>query len=393
MIKISGKRNSAVVFADKIDKQTKTQLADILRNEAYSDSKIRIMPDTHSGKGAVVGTTMTLNRRVSPALVGVDIGCGMETVFLEERDVQLEKLDKVIHSCIPCGAKIHDCPKEKFDFGALKCIDNIDRARALCSLGTLGGGNHFIELDRAENGELVLVIHSGSRQLGSDVANYYQEQAYRYQCRKMRGRIRQQYYENSGSETGFERFKARENHGSLDIKRETAVAEGELFENYLHDIGIVTAFADLNRKTISALICEAMGLTVRERFSSVHNYIDAESMILRKGAVSARRGERVIIPLNMRDGAVLGVGLGNPDWNFSAPHGAGRACSRTEAKYAFTVQSFQEEMSGIYTTTAQIGSIDECPMAYKPPEKILEYIGDTVAVEQIIKPVYNFKSC
>ena len=390
MIKLQGKRNSAIVFADKIDKSTKTQISELLREEAYSDSKIRIMPDTHSGKNVAVGTTMTVKNRIAPSLVGVDIGCGMEVVFLKEQELDLEKLDGIIRSFIPNGTKIHDIPVASFDFDTLYCKNNVDLERALRSIGTLGGGNHFIEVDRRETGELVLVIHSGSRQLGSDVACYYQDQAYRYQCKKQRKRARQSYYDDVDS-FGF--VSKRSSQASVKVKRETAVLEGNLFEEYLHDLDVVVSFAELNRRTISSLICEQMGLTVTDRFSCIHNYIDTKYMILRKGAISARLGERVIIPLNMRDGALLGTGNGNPEWNFSSPHGAGRACSRTEAKYAFTVEEFKREMKGIYTTTATEGSIDECPMAYKAPSRIFEFIGDTVSDYEIIKPIYNFKSC
>ena len=389
MIKLQGKRNSAIVFADKLDRPTKTQICELLREEAYADSKIRIMPDTHSGKNVAVGTTMTVKNRIAPSLVGVDIGCGMEVVFLKEQELDPQKLDEVIHSLIPCGAKTHDIPVASFDFDALHCKGNVDIERALKSIGTLGGGNHFIEVDRTEGGALVLVIHSGSRQLGSDVASYYQDQAYRYQCKKQRKRARQSYYEDDAG--GFVSKKA--SGSSVQVKRETAVLEGDLLKQYLHDLDVVVSFADLNRRTMAKLICDQMGLTVTDRFACIHNYIDTEYMILRKGAISARLGERVIIPLNMRDGALLGIGKGNSEWNFSAPHGAGRACSRTEAKYAFTVEEFKREMEGIYTTTATEGSIDECPMAYKAPSRIFEFIGETVSDYEIIKPIYNFKSC
>ena len=390
MIKLQGKRNSAIIFADKIDKQTKTQISELLREEAYADSKIRIMPDTHSGKNVAVGTTMTVKNRIAPSLVGVDIGCGMEVVFLKEQEIDPEKLDRVIHSLVPAGTKIHGAPITSFDFDALHCKDKVNLDRALRSIGTLGGGNHFIEMDRTEDGELVLVIHSGSRQLGSDVATYYQDQAYRYQCKKQRKRARQSYYDDVDA-TGFIRQKSSSN--TVNVKRETAILEGTLLDEYLHDLNIVTSFADLNRRTMAKIICDNMGLTITDRFSCIHNYIDTEYMILRKGAISARLGERVIIPLNMRDGALLGTGKGNPEWNFSAPHGAGRACSRTDAKYAFTVEEFKREMEGIYTTTATEGSIDECPMAYKAPSRIFEFIGETVSDYEIIKPIYNFKSC
>ena len=390
MIKLQGKRNSAIIFADKIDKQTKTQISELLREEAYADSKIRIMPDTHSGKNVAVGTTMTVKNRIAPSLVGVDIGCGMEVVFLKEQEIDPEKLDRVIHSLVPAGTKIHGAPITSFDFDALHVKDKVNLERALRSIGTLGGGNHFIEVDRTEGGELVLVIHSGSRQLGSDVATYYQDQAYRYQCKKQRKRARQSYYDDADA-AGFIRQKSSSN--TVNVKRETAILEGTLLDEYLHDLDIVTSFADLNRQTMAKIICDNMGLTVTDRFSCIHNYIDTEYMILRKGAISARLGERVIIPLNMRDGALLGIGKGNPEWNFSAPHGAGRACSRTDAKYAFTVEEFKREMEGIYTTTATEGSIDECPMAYKAPSRIFEFIGETVSDCEIIKPIYNFKSC
>ena len=390
MIKLQGKRNSAIIFADKIDKQTKTQISELLREEAYADSKIRIMPDTHSGKNVAVGTTMTVKNRIAPSLVGVDIGCGMEVVFLKEHELNLEKLDKAIHSLVPSGTKIHDVPVASFDFDTLHCKNNVNLQRALRSIGTLGGGNHFIEVDRTKDGELVLVIHSGSRQLGSDVATYYQDQAYRYQCKKQRKRARQSYYDDVDA-TGFIRQKSSSN--TVNVKRETAILEGTLLDEYLHDLDIVTSFADLNRQTMAKIICDNMGLAITDRFSCIHNYIDTEYMILRKGAISARLGERVIIPLNMRDGALLGTGKGNPEWNFSAPHGAGRACSRTDAKYAFTVEEFKREMEGIYTTTATEGSIDECPMAYKAPSRIFEFIGETVSDYEIIKPIYNFKSC
>lgn len=390
MIKLQGKRNSAIVFADKLDKPTKTQISELLREEAYADSKIRIMPDTHSGKKVAVGTTMTVKNRIAPSLVGVDIGCGMEVVFLKEQELDPQRLDEVIHSLVPCGTKIHDIPQASFDLDALRCKGSVNSERALRSIGTLGGGNHFIEVDRKEDGGLVLVIHSGSRQLGSDVATYYQDQAYRYQCKKQRKRARQSYYDDV--DAGMFRGK-KSSQGTVNVKRETAILEGSLLEDYLHDLDVVVTFADLNRRTIAKLICENMGLTVADRFACIHNYIDTEYMILRKGAISARLGERVIIPLNMRDGAILGTGKGNPDWNFSAPHGAGRACSRTDAKYAFTVEEFKREMEGIYTTTAQEGSLDECPMAYKAPSRIIEFISEAVSDYEIIKPIYNFKSC
>lgn len=392
MIELKGKRNSALIFADKIDKQTKTQIAEILRQEAYSDSKIRIMPDTHSGKNVPVGTTMTLSGRISPSLVGMDIGCGMEAVFLDEDNIDLEKLDATIHSSIPAGTSIHQEAVASFDLEKLYCYGKINQDRAKKSIGTLGGGNHFIELDRSENGELILVIHSGSRQLGSEVAQHYKDLAYKAQIKKSKNATRQR-YSDKDDEYSL-KFKSREKKTtSPKVTKEFAVLEGKLFEDYLHDLEIVTAFADLNRRTIANIICSEMKFRIKDRFSCVHNYIDTEHMILRKGAISARLNEKVIIPLNMRDGAVIGVGLGNPEWNFSAPHGAGRVCSRTDARYSFTIEEYQKQMEGVYTTTATMGSIDECPMAYKSPDRVLEPIVDTVRITQFIKPIYNFKSC
>lgn len=399
MIELKGKRNSAIIFAEKIDKEAKTQLAALLREEAFADAKIRIMPDVHAGKNAVVGTTMTLNGRILPALLGVDIGCGVEVVFLEEKQVDLPALDRAVHDLIPCGAKINAVPVGgPFDFSALHCGGVIDREHALRSLGSLGGGNHFIEMDRAADGSLLLLIHSGSRRLGSDVAVYYRELAFREACRAERRQTGRKdrsccgEWAYDGEEYAC-RAVRRENRSKLHVTRENAVLRGERFRQYVHDVGIVQAYAERNRRVMAERICAALGLHIRDRFSCVHNYIDTEHGILRKGAISARAGERVIIPLNMRDGAVLGRGKGNPAWNFSAPHGAGRACSRIEARHLYTVEEFQREMSGIYTTTAEIGSLDECPMAYKPARRILDAIGGTVEAEEIVRPVYNFKAC
>ncbi|MBE6639269.1 MAG: RtcB family protein [Ruminococcaceae bacterium] len=396
MIEIQGKRNSATIYADKIDKETKTQIASLLRNPAYADSKIRIMPDTHSAKGTVVGTTMTLSGRVNPMLLGVDIGCGMEVICIDKTDVDYEKLDLLIHERIPHGAKIHPaplCSAEALPLSQLHCRDGVNQSRALCSLGTLGGGNHFIELDKGENGRLYLVIHSGSRQLGHDVATYYQDQAYRYTCKKARKMQRHTVYDRRDRDEYYTKAERRAEKNIPKVNPEEAILEGELYTQYLHDIAIVTEFAEMNRRAMAQIICDAMGFSVLDRFSCVHNYIESETGLLRKGAISARQGERVIIPLNMRDGAILGIGLGNPEWNFSAPHGAGRACSRTDAKYAYSVEEYKAQMQGIFTTTAEQGSLDECPMAYKSPERILSQIGETVTVEEIIRPVYNFKSC
>ncbi|MDE7454659.1 MAG: RtcB family protein, partial [Clostridia bacterium] len=282
---------------------------------------------------------------------------------------------------------------DKFDFSKLNCLSSINYNRAIRSIGTLGGGNHFIELDKAENGDLILIIHSGSRQVGSDVALYYQDLAFREACKKERKQSRDMRYKALNEEEYYCKSVRREAKAKLNTTRQNAILKGERFLQYLNDVSIIQEYADLNRRTIAERICTAMQLHIKDRFSCVHNYIDKESMILRKGAISARQNERVIIPLNMRDGSILGVGLGNPEWNFSAPHGAGRSCSRTETRYTYTVEEYQKAMTGIYTTTANIGSLDECPMAYKPPQKIIDAVKETVEIQQIICPIYNFKAC
>jgi RNA-splicing ligase RtcB len=286
--------------------------------------------------------------------------------------------------------------------------------RILTGLGTLGGGNHFIELDKGTDGSLWLIIHSGSRALGAAVANHYRDEAYKYHLKKARRARRVDTRDSLDRETeqydlgrfGIDaygdathaahtatRATRRDTRDKLPVKWETATCEGALYEDYLHDMALTIAFAEENRRRIAESICNGVGLTVLDRFSCVHNYID-DTRILRKGAISARRGERVLIPLNMRDGAILGVGLGNPDWNFSAPHGAGRACSRTDAKHAYDLDAYQSVMreAGIYTTTAVKETLDECPMAYKSPERILPYLTECVEITDRLTPLYNFKA-
>ena len=418
MIEIQTKTNTVKVFTDTLDKQTKQQIAATARDPAYADSRIRVMPDTHAGRGCVIGMTMTLNGRVSPSLVGVDIGCGMEVVRLAERDVDLPALDSFIHERIPAGKHLHREPHPiKTPVRSLLCASAINFDRVEASVGTLGGGNHFIEVDRDGEGSIYLVIHSGSRSLGAAVANYYRDEAYRYHLKKARkahrtesrdryeqeadvydlGHFGVDAYGDDPHSTDRRRVSTkasrRDGREKLPVKWETAVCEGMLYEDYLHDLAITVDFAEENRHRIAESICEELGLKVADRFSCVHNYIDG-NRILRKGAVSARQGERVLIPLNMRDGALLCRGLGNPDWNFSAPHGAGRACSRTDAKYAYDVETYQATMreAGIYTTTANKDTLDECPMAYKSPDRILPYLSECVTVEKRLTPIYNFKA-
>ncbi len=416
MIEIQTKKNTVKVFTDDLDKQTKQQIAATARDPAYADSKIRVMPDTHAGRECVIGMTMTLTGRVSPSLVGVDIGCGMEVVRLGEKEIDLPALDAFVHERIPAGKKIREQPAmTETPIRDLRCVKAVDTDRVLRSLGTLGGGNHFIEVDRGSDGSLYLVIHSGSRSLGAAIANHYRDEAYKYHLKKARKAHRAESRDRMEQETdryditrfGVDAYgddahgyrpqvtKAarRDERGRLPVKWETATCEGQLYEDYLHDLGIAVAFAEENRRRIAEEICAGMDFTVKERFSCVHNYIDSDR-ILRKGAISARLGERVFIPLNMRDGALIGTGLGDPDWNFSAPHGAGRACSRTDARHAYDLEAYQATMreAGIYTTTATKETLDECPMAYKSPDRILPYLSECVEVTDRLTPIYNFKA-
>ena len=415
MIEIQTKTNTVKVFTDTLDKQTKQQIAATARDPAYADSKIRVMPDTHAGRGCVIGMTMTLSGRVSPSLVGVDIGCGMEAVRLADSHVDLPRLDEYIRYHVPAGRANHDEPQSTdLPLDTLTCRTSLDMPRILTGLGTLGGGNHFIELDRGQDGGLWLVIHSGSRALGAAVANHYRDEAYKYHLKKARRARRVDTRDSLDRETdrydlgrfgvdayGDESYSPRtatkatrrDSRDKLPVKWETATCEGKLYEDYLHDMAVTVAFAEENRRRIAATICSGLGLTPIDRFSCTHNYVD-EARILRKGAISARMGERVLIPLNMRDGAILGVGRGNPDWNFSAPHGAGRACSRTDAKHAYDLESYRAvmEAAGVYSTTVCKETLDECPMAYKSPERILPYLSDCVEVTDRLIPLYNFKA-
>ena len=397
MIEIKTKKNTAKVFTDELDKMTKQQIAATARDPAYADAKIRVMPDTHAGRGCVIGMTMTLNGRVSPSLVGVDIGCGMEIVKLAETEMDLPLLDEWIHNQIPAGKHSFNDPQTcNTPIDELFCLPSVDRDRVLKSMGTLGGGNHFIEVDRDSEGYLYLIIHSGSRYLGAAVANHYRDMAYKYHLKKARKAHRVDTRERQEEEfTDFHSTKAsrRDDRDRLVVKWETAVCEGELYEQYLHDLEIAVQFAEENRRRMAEAICEGMHLTIADRFSCIHNYIDKHH-ILRKGAISARQGERVLIPLNMKDGCLIATGQGNPDWNFSAPHGAGRACSRTDAKFAYDVEDFRTIMAeaGVYTTSASKETLDECPMAYKSPDRILPHLGECVELQGILKPIYNFKA-
>ena len=398
MIEVSGKYNSAKIFTDVVDQASIAQVILLCSQEFAQGSRIRMMPDIHAGAGCTVGTTMTIRDKVVPNLVGVDIGCGMETVRLRERQLELQQLDKYIRQRIPSGFSIRDKAHrymEKVDLSALRCYKSVDPLRAEKSLGTLGGGNHFIEVDRDEDGDLYLVIHSGSRHLGLEVANFYQNEAYQ----RLNGSSRADaealvaQLKAEGRDKEIQKaLKALKSTKRTSVPKPLAYAEGELFDDYIHDMAIVQQFAALSRQAMVDELLRGLKLHAQDSFTTIHNYIDMEAMVLRKGAVSAKEGERLLIPINMRDGSLICVGKGNPDWNCSAPHGAGRLMSRADAKHSFTVSQFKKEMDGIYTTSVGKSTLDECPMAYKTMSDIVDNIGETARIEKIIRPVYNFKA-
>jgi len=394
MIELIGKYNKAKVFTDSIEVTAQAQVIELCNQPFIEGSKIRIMPDTHAGAGCVIGTTMTIQNKIVPNLVGVDIGCGMETIKIKETSIDLRELDRIAHECIPSGFETrkdeHDYV-DMIDFADLECLKHVNLERTRLSVGTLGGGNHFIEADKDEEGNIYIVVHSGSRNLGKQVAEYYQDLGYKELAGTQKvkaeliARLRQ---EGREGEIQAELKKIK----PLTTNKQLAYVEGENLFNYLHDMKIVQRYADLNRKAMVDDIVKLMGLTVAERFKTIHNYIDVDSMILRKGAISARDGEKAIIPMNMRDGSLICIGKGNPDWNYSAPHGAGRLMSRSKAKEVVSMDEFKESMLGIYTTSVSQSTIDESPMAYKPMHEIIDNIRDTVDIVDIVKPIYNFKA-
>jgi RNA-splicing ligase RtcB len=365
MITITGDHNTATVFTNTLESSAEGQIKKLLDQRFAVGSQIRIMPDVHAGVGCAIGTTMTITDKAVPNLVGVDIGCGMETVTLSNTRVELPKLDSFIHQNIPAGFALRETPHKYLSetrLDELRCRQQIKLQRGETGLGTLGGGNHFIELDKDDDGVLYLVVHSGSRNIGLQVAQYYQEAAYK----------------NLGAQG--------------EIPFELAYCEGALLDDYLHDMAIMQEFAAQNRRAIADDIIKGCKLKEDSRFSTIHNYIDLDNRILRKGAVSAQLGETLLIPINMRDGALICEGLGNPDWNFSAPHGAGRLMSRGEAKSSFTLSAYKKAMSGIFSTTVNAETLDECPMAYKSMDDILTQIEPTAKVLRRIMPIYNCKA-
>ncbi|MHB8125324.1 MAG: RtcB family protein [Desulfitobacteriaceae bacterium] len=398
MLEIRGKHNIAKVFTEILEEGAASQIETLCNQEFVKESKIRIMPDVHAGAGCTIGTTMTITDKVVPNLVGVDIGCGMETISISNKRLELQKLDKLIYENIPSGFEVRKIPhryNEQIDLTELRCLKAVQLDRAQKSIGTLGGGNHFIEVNKDAENSLYVVVHSGSRHLGLEVAKYYQEAGYKQLNQNdkadMDALIARYKDEGRAKEiqNALQEFK---NQVLTDIPFPLAFVTGSLFDNYIHDMKIVQQFAELNRKAMITEIVSGMKLDVVGQFTTTHNFIDTDSMILRKGAVSAKEGERLLIPINMRDGSLICMGKGNEDWNCSAPHGAGRLMSRTKAKQSFTVSEFKKQMKEVYTTSVNKETLDECPMAYKNMDDIINNIRPTADIVKVIKPIYNFKA-
>ena len=398
MIELKGKYNEAKIFTDVVDEASIAQVLLLLNQDFAADSKIRLMPDIHAGAGCTIGTTMTITDKIVPNLVGVDIGCGMETIKIKEKHVELQKLDKMIYEKIPSGFNVREKTHRyfgKINLEELCCYKHIDVKRAEKSLGTLGGGNHFIEANKDDEGNIYVVVHSGSRHLGLEVANYYQEEGYK----SLNGSAQKDIdaliadLKSQGREREIQKsITALKNTKRTAIPKQLAYVSGDLFEQYIHDMKIVQSYAELNRQAMMDEMVKGMKFHVVEQFTTIHNYIDTDAMILRKGAISAKKNEKILIPINMRDGSLICIGKGNDDWNQSAPHGAGRLMSRSAAKQSFTVSEFKNQMSGIYTTSVNRDTLDECPMAYKGMDDIVNNIGDTAEIDRVIKPIYNFKA-
>ena len=400
MLEIKGKKNTALCYATVVEEEAIEQIRRMCDYEFTEGSKIRIMPDVHAGKGCTIGTTMTVVDKAVPNVVGVDIGCGMYTVNLGKADIDLEKFDEAAHF-VPSGMNVWEERQERFDLTGLRCYRELKYAKRLeRSLGTLGGGNHFIEIDCAADGTKYMVIHSGSRNLGKQVAELYQRLAinlsrgYVDYLEKRDEIIRT--YKEQGRKTEIQ-AALKQLHWEVyesepPIPEDLCYLSGKYLEDYLFDVVICQRFARRNREKMAEVILERTGIAGGEAFHTIHNYIDTEEMILRKGAIAAHKGEKVLIPINMRDGSVLAIGKGNPEWNYSAPHGAGRVMSRTKAKNTLSMEEYQETMKGIYTTSVNENTLDEAPMAYKSLEDIIDVIRESVDVIDVMKPIYNFKA-
>lgn len=399
-IEIKGKVNTALCYAKVVEDEAIEQIRRMCDYEMTEGSKIRIMPDVHAGKGCTIGTTMTITDKAVPNVVGVDIGCGMYTVNLGKVEIDFEKVDEAAHF-IPSGYGVWEGRQEKFDLTALRCYRELKDTRRLArSLGTLGGGNHFIEIDEAKDGTKYLIIHSGSRNLGKQVAEWYQRLAvnlnrgYGEYLEKRDEIIRT--YKEQGRRTeiqeALKQLHWQVYEGLASMPEDLCYLEGKYLEDYLNDVEICQEFARRSREKMAEIILQRTGMVSGEAFHTIHNYIDTEEKILRKGAIAAHEGEKVLIPVNMKDGSILAVGKGNPEWNYSAPHGAGRIMSRTRARAELDLEAYKKSMEGIYTTSVNENTLDEAPMAYKSLDDIIDVIRESVDVVDVMKPIYNFKA-
>ncbi|MDA1886712.1 RtcB family protein [Bacillus cereus group sp. BY105LC] len=394
MLKLQGKYNEAKIFTHNVDETAIGQIVDLCNQEFVKDSQIRIMPDTHAGAGCTIGTTMTIQDKIVPNLVGVDIGCGMEVVVIDKKkeEINFDCLDETIRKFVPSGFRIRDKEhrfSKMIDFDGVRAPFTLQRAQK--SIGTLGGGNHFVELNEDDKGNVYIVIHSGSRNLGKQIAEYYQNLAYEQliDVTSMKDEIIKRLMKEGRAKEIQETLREIQ---KPKIRKELAYLEGQGFKDYMNDMNIAQKYAALNRKAMIDEIVTKMDWKITDQFTTIHNYIDIENMILRKGAISAQKDERVIIPINMRDGSIIAFGKGNPDWNFSGPHGAGRIMSRKKAKESLSLEEFQNTMTEVWTTSVVESTIDEAPMVYKPMDEIIENTKETIDIKHIIKPLYNFKA-
>nr|WP_035385687.1 MULTISPECIES: RNA-splicing ligase RtcB [unclassified Exiguobacterium] len=391
-MEIIGKHNRAKVFNERIDDTTRAQIQTLVDQPFTKGASIRIMPDMHAGKGSVVGTTMTIHDKVVPNLVGVDLGCGMLCTEIKVKRIDFQRLDDVIRQYVPSGMNIRDTAHpyaSELPLEDVRAPYKLDRA--LRSVGTLGSGNHFIEVNRDEAGRTFLVIHSGSRHLGVQIADHYQQLAVEHMMKTVDIRDEIERMKATGRQQDISAYLETEREARKRF-RDLAYVEGETMEDYMHDVRIAQQYAAANRLAMTDVIVEAMNWNVVDQFDTVHNYIDHDAMMLRKGAISARDGERVIIPMNMRDGSLICTGKGNPDWNFSGPHGAGRVMSRSAARKRVDFNEFKKSMADVWSSSVRPSTIDESPFVYKSMKEIVRYIEPAVTINQIIKPLYNFKA-
>lgn len=381
MFDIIGKYNSATVYAKTVDNESYAQVLAMCNIEELKDSKIKMMPDMHAAEGCTVGTSISITDRINPAYVGSDIGCGMQVYKLSDSEIDFQSFDRCVRTYIPSGAKIHEKATagiKQIPLEDLYCYDTIQYDIVARSFGTLGGGNHFIEIDRSMDGYYYLIIHSGSRRLGKDVAQHHQKVAY--------------FAANGVSPEDALKKKLKLGDVENKVPFGTCFLSGEYLERYMHDMDIAVQYAALSRKQMGDVLINQLGLTVEDSFTTIHNYVDTEDKVLRKGAVSAKENELLIIPINMRDGCLICKGKGNPEWNCTAPHGSGRMMKRSDAKVSISLDEYKEAMKGIYTTSVNESTIDESPMAYRSIDDIVDVVDPTVEIIDITTPVYNFKA-